>query len=47
MNSNLENLEFIDYIDHSGELPIELEGKIGVYAIFNQEKNFAIHWLFS
>ncbi|MBG0742062.1 MAG: GIY-YIG nuclease family protein [Cylindrospermopsis raciborskii KL1] len=38
MNSNLENLEFIDYIDHSGELPIELEGKIGVYAIFNQEK---------
>ena len=38
MNSNLENLEFIDYIDHSGELPIQLEGKIGVYAIFNQEK---------
>ena len=35
---NLANLEYIPYIDRNGELPEVLQKKIGVYAIFNQEK---------
>ena len=35
---NLVNLEYIPYIDTNGELPEVLQKKIGVYAIFNQEK---------
>jgi hypothetical protein len=35
---SLSNLDFIPYINDSGELPIELQTKIGVYAIFNRQK---------
>ena len=34
----LTSLEFIPYINENGELPNLYQGKIGVYAIFNQEK---------
>jgi len=34
----LSSLEYLSYLDESGKLPEELQGKIGVYAIFNQEK---------
>lgn len=34
----LKNLEFISYIDENGLINDELEGVIGIYAIFNQEK---------
>ncbi|MGE5657246.1 MAG: GIY-YIG nuclease family protein [Actinomycetota bacterium] len=36
--SSLARLEFIPYINSEGKLPEILQGKIGVYAIFNQEK---------
>ncbi|WP_066374944.1 MULTISPECIES: GIY-YIG nuclease family protein [unclassified Anabaena] len=36
--TNLSSLEYIPYIDENGQLPEYLQGKIGVYAIFNQEK---------
>jgi len=35
---SLINLEYIPYINESGQLPEQVQGKIGVYAIFNQEK---------
>ena len=35
---SLASLEYIPYIDASGQLPEQLPGKIGVYAIFDQEK---------
>ncbi|MBR8836737.1 MAG: GIY-YIG nuclease family protein [Stigonema ocellatum SAG 48.90 = DSM 106950] len=35
---SLTSLEYIPYIDDSGQLPEQLQGKIGVYAIFDQEK---------
>jgi hypothetical protein len=34
----LLTLEYFPYIDPSGQLPEQFQGKIGVYAIFNQEK---------
>jgi hypothetical protein len=34
----LASLEFISYINDHGELPEQLHGKIGVYAIFDQLK---------
>ncbi|QSJ19565.1 GIY-YIG nuclease family protein [Nostoc sp. UHCC 0702] len=34
----LANLEYTAYIDDSGQLPEKFQGKIGVYAIFDQEK---------
>ncbi|MBW4615092.1 MAG: GIY-YIG nuclease family protein [Desmonostoc vinosum HA7617-LM4] len=34
----LIDLEYIAYIDNQGELSEQLQGKIGVYAIFNQEQ---------
>ncbi|QLE55547.1 GIY-YIG nuclease family protein [Nostoc sp. TCL26-01] len=36
--TDLSSLEYIPYIDDDGQLPEYLQGKIGVYAIFNQEK---------
>jgi hypothetical protein len=36
--TNLASLEYIPYIDNDGQLPEYFQGKIGVYAIFNQEK---------
>jgi hypothetical protein len=38
MTNSLVNLEYIPYINDQGLLPTELQGKIGVYAIFDQEK---------
>lgn len=34
----LASLEYIPYIDENGQLPEHLQGKIGVYAIFDQQK---------
>ncbi|MGD1715087.1 GIY-YIG nuclease family protein [Dapis sp. BLCC M172] len=34
----LSQLEYLPYIDSEGNLPLSLQGKIGVYGIFNQEK---------
>lgn len=36
--SALTDLEYIPYLDETGDLPEALQGKIGVYAIFNQDK---------
>lgn len=36
--SSLAALEYIPYIDDRGQLPEHFQGKIGVYAIFDQEK---------
>lgn len=35
---SLSELDYIPYLDDTGNLPEELQGKIGVYAIFNQDK---------
>ena len=35
---SLASLEFIPYIDSEGKLPDFVQGKIGVYAIFDSEK---------
>ncbi|MBO3463328.1 GIY-YIG nuclease family protein [Aetokthonos hydrillicola Thurmond2011] len=35
---SLTSLEYILYIDNNGQLPEEFQSKIGVYAIFDQEK---------
>ena len=35
---NLTNLEYIPYIDAEGKLPLSLQRKIGVYAIFDTNK---------
>lgn len=37
--SVLENLEFLPYLDDQGLLDENLSGKIGIYAIFGQNKN--------
>ena len=34
----LTSLEYIAYIDENGDLPQQYQGKIGVYAIFDQER---------
>lgn len=35
---SLSELDYIPYLDEAGNLPEALQGKIGVYAIFDQEK---------
>jgi hypothetical protein len=35
----LSSLEYIPYIDGRGQLPEHFQGKIGVYAVFNQGKD--------
>lgn len=35
---SLASLEYLSYIDDSGNLPEDLQGKIGIYAIFDQQK---------
>lgn len=35
----LNDLAFIPYIDNNGVINPDLEGKIGIYAIFNEEQN--------
>ncbi|MDE5078279.1 MAG: GIY-YIG nuclease family protein, partial [Trichodesmium sp. St2_bin6] len=34
----LSKLEYLPYVDSAGKLPFSLQGKIGVYGIFDQEK---------
>ncbi|MFB8791620.1 MAG: GIY-YIG nuclease family protein [Potamolinea sp.] len=36
--TSLYELEYIPYLDETGNLPEQLSGKIGIYAIFDQEK---------
>ncbi len=36
---SLSSLEYIPYIDDKGQLPDSFQGKIGVYAVFNQQKD--------
>jgi hypothetical protein len=36
--TNLHQLDYIEYLDSTGNIPLEFQGKIGVYAIFDQEK---------
>lgn len=38
----LKDLEYISYLDETGNLPQDLQGKIGIYAIFDREKNLQI-----
>jgi hypothetical protein len=35
---SLASLEFLAYINDAGELPVELQGSIGIYAIFDRER---------
>jgi len=35
-SSPLSSLEFVPYIDDRGQLPSQFQGKVGVYAIFDQ-----------
>lgn len=35
---SLASLEYIPYIDENGQIPEQLQGNIGVYAIFDQDK---------
>jgi hypothetical protein len=35
---SLAGLEFIAYLDRVGELPVEFQGSIGIYAIFDRER---------
>lgn len=34
----LSRLDYIPYLDETGDIPADLQGKIGVYAIFNNDK---------
>lgn len=36
--SSLADLDYIPYLDDTGNLPDDLQGKIGIYAIFDQDK---------
>lgn len=35
---SLNSLEFLPYIDINGELPIELQNQIGIYAVFDRDR---------
>jgi hypothetical protein len=35
---SLSSLDFLPYINDTGELPIELQSQIGIYAIFDRQK---------
>lgn len=39
---SLTDLDYIPYLDDTGNLPEELQGKIGIYAIFDQDKNLQL-----
>lgn len=39
---SLTDLDYIPYLDETGNLPEELQGKIGIYAIFNRDKNLQL-----
>lgn len=36
--TSLASLDYVSYLDQNGYIPEEFQGKIGVYAIFDQEK---------
>jgi hypothetical protein len=36
--SSLASLEYIPYIDTSGQIPEQFQGKVGVYAVFDRDK---------
>ncbi|MEO8892635.1 MAG: GIY-YIG nuclease family protein, partial [Coleofasciculaceae cyanobacterium] len=40
--ASLADLDYIPYLDDTGNLPEELQGKIGIYAIFDQDKTLQI-----
>jgi hypothetical protein len=40
--SSLKELDYIPYIDDTGKLVEDLQGKIGIYAIFDQEKTLQL-----
>ena len=39
---SLNELDYISYLDDTGNLPEELQGKIGIYAIFDQDKTLQL-----
>ncbi len=39
---SLNELGYIPYLDDTGNLPEELQGKIGIYAIFDQDKTLQL-----
>jgi hypothetical protein len=39
---SLTELDYIPYLDDTGNLPEELQGKIGVYAIYDQDKTLQL-----
>jgi hypothetical protein len=39
---SLQALDYIAYLDDTGNLPEELQGKIGIYAIFDQDKTLQL-----
>ncbi|HEY9892185.1 MAG TPA: GIY-YIG nuclease family protein, partial [Candidatus Sericytochromatia bacterium] len=39
---SLKDLDYIPYLDDTGNLPEEFQGKIGIYAIFSQDKTLQI-----
>ena len=40
--SSLADLNYIPYLDETGNLPEDLQGKIGIYAIFDQDKTLQL-----
>ncbi len=44
--ANLEQLEYIPYLDATGNICADFQGKIGVYAIFDREHLSAILVIF-
>lgn len=41
-SDSLKELDYIPYLDDTGNLPEVLQGKIGIYAIFNQDKTLQL-----
>lgn len=39
---SLKDLEYIPYLDDTGNLPEKLQGKIGIYAIFDQDQTLQL-----
>jgi hypothetical protein len=39
----LASLEFVPYLDETGHIPTQFEGKVGVYAIFDESQ--ALHYI--
>ena len=39
---SLSDLDYVSYLDETGNLPEDLQGKIGIYAIFAQDKTLQL-----